>query len=129
MAMKRFHSGKLALIFLAMAPVVLAAFVLLWGIQYKCSLYQVPSQTPHTVPMAKLLSERERPAANRTADQIRTRPSLAAFFAVWLFKVGRIRRCHDGLRHRPLLSPRIFDGLRISSLPHFSFRPPPASAS
>jgi hypothetical protein len=128
MPMKRFHPGKLAVAIPAAAAMMLAAAVFLWGLEYKCSLYPAPSRLPHSVPVAKLLSERERPVKVQ-AVRI-TRPLLAITPAfLWWFCVVRLRIRHARLHAEPLRLPRLAGALQISALTHFSFRPPPSIAS
>jgi hypothetical protein len=50
-----------------------------WGLQYKLSLYQGKDSITHLAPVAKLLSQKERPAAGRAMD---ARPSELPAFPV-----------------------------------------------
>jgi len=105
---------------------LLAAAVFLWGVEYKVSLYPVQRKAP-TVPVAKLLSEKERPAANPVAMSLGLRLSLAACCTFLLLLAARLRFRRAGFRSAPLPSPAKLIGHRIASLPHFAFRPPPLS--
>lgn len=126
MAIKKIHSKQLTLILPVMGTAVLALTVFLWGVEYKCSLYPVHGKTPTSVPVAKLLSERERPAPGAHRNSLRAPLSLAALFALWLLTVPTLRTLRAGFN--PTLLPTLptpIDGLRPASLYHFSFRPPP----
>lgn len=125
MPMESFRNRKLALLVSVAATTVLAAAVFLWGLEYKCSLYSVPSQSLHSVPIAKLLSERERPPQARAADPMRAAFLLASFFSFLLWVLGRARDCRPGLHAIPLRQLRVCHGFRVSSLPPFFSRPPP----
>src|ERR1700739_1980559 len=63
MAMKRIHSKQLTLALSMTGAMLLAAAVLVWGSEYKCSLYHKHPEKHARIPVAKLLSERERVAA------------------------------------------------------------------
>ena len=105
--------------------VVLATAVFSWGVQYKTSLYR--AETSSSVPAAKLLSERERPAVEAEAPVSRPEnlPPVAgqlafAFMMAWLYlSVPTLRFvCTTAIlswRYNQE-STRVF----------FSFRPPPA---
>ncbi len=126
--MKRFQLRRLTLAIYAVVAAALAASVFLWGLEYKCSLYLLPSRALHSLPVAKLLSERERPVKVRAMQHVRAPLSVAATFLLWLLLVARFRSRRAGLRSEPLPLQRICDGLRVCSLTHFSFRPPPVPA-
>ena len=61
---KSFRNGHSALL-LALGLLVLSAAVFGWGLQYKLSLYQGKGSISHQIPEAKLLSQKERPAAGQ----------------------------------------------------------------
>jgi len=85
---------ELALAISMAAMAVLAAAVLLWGVEYKCSLYRLHPEQQRRVAVAKLLSEKERPLANPTESLLSAPLSLVAWSALWLFLTaqGRIDR-------------------------------------
>ena len=123
--MRPTHTRQLTLFLSLMATALLAAAVFLWGAEYKCSLYHAhpPKHTP--VPMAKLLSEKERPVATGGAGLVRAPLTLAAFFSLSLLLPVALRFRRAGVDSTPLRWPRITNRLRPHCLNHFSFRPPP----
>ena len=50
-------------VLLPLGLLILAIAVFGWGLQYKLSLYQGKDSISHSAPVAKLLSQKERPAA------------------------------------------------------------------
>jgi hypothetical protein len=87
--MKRVQAGRRRLVLMVIAIGVLAASVFAWGTEYKVSLY--PSghrESRHAVPFAKLLSEKERPAPDRTAVARPTLRSAAAAFTFLLLALA-----------------------------------------
>ena len=126
--MNRVLTRKLALAISMAAMAVLAAAVLLWGVEYKCSLYRLHPEQQRRVAVAKLLSEKERPLANPTESLLSAPLSLVAWSALWLFLTAQGRIDRAGRWSAPLASPRLFVGFRVSCLSYFSFRPPPTPA-
>lgn len=105
---------------------LLAAAVFLWGTAYKVSLYPVQNNAS-TIPVAKLLSEKERPAPKPKVKSVRSRLLVAARCTLWLFLAARFRDRRAALRIEPvivLLRPSV---RTLALLHRFSFRPPPFS--
>jgi hypothetical protein len=107
----------------------LALTVLGWGTGYKMSLYHCSGGPPPSIPVAKLLSQKERPSATRMADGILPAPSnhqssmyypaiiMVAFsFALRLAVLIWMRRATLNDNRRQNFFHSIF----------FFFRPPPA---
>jgi hypothetical protein len=65
------------------ALLVLCMAVFGWGLQYKLSLYQRNDSISHLAPVAKLLSQKERPAAEQALAQPPALP-WPVFFIVTL---------------------------------------------
>lgn len=128
MPIKCLQLRRLTLALYAVAASSLAFTVFLWGVTYKCSLYAPPSQPLHSVPVARLLSERERPGT-ATTPQLAQTPLAVAAFPLWLLAVTRFCLRLAGLRPQPLSLQPTCDGLRFCSLAHFLFRPPPVLLS
>jgi hypothetical protein len=124
--MNRRRTRKFTLVLMVVFYALLAAAVFLWGTEYKVSLYPVQRKAS-TVPVAKLLSEKERPAARPIAETLHRRLSLPASCAFLLLLAVRLRNRRASFRFAPLTSPARPIGHRIASLIHFSFRPPPPS--
>lgn len=109
-----------------MGAMVLAAAVLVWGSEYKCSLYYKHPEKHPPVAVAKLLSERERPmtseaAALECAPQPQTiclalGAPLSGYFSVAWTRWDRVLP--------PV--PSEVSARGTPYLTHFSFRPPPA---
>ncbi|HTV82753.1 MAG TPA: hypothetical protein VME18_08900 [Acidobacteriaceae bacterium] len=77
--MKRAQTGKRKLVLLVIVVGVLAASVFAWGTEYKISLYPTRHhESRDPVPFAKLLSEKERPAAGHCVDVCMTVQTSAA---------------------------------------------------
>lgn len=108
-----------------MATALLASAVFLWGAEYKCSLYHAHPQKHARVPMARLLSEKERPVAARDAGRVRAPLTLAAFFSLGVLLLAALRCRRAAVDSTPLRQARIPDRVRACCLNHFSFRPPP----
>lgn len=129
MAMKRLHTNQLTLALALTAAAVLAATVLLWGTEYKCSLYHRHPEKHTPVAMAKLLSERERPQATNQATLVSAPLSQTVFFALGLLLCEFFRKQRSAERWiaAPLRcwadSPRL-----RCCVNHFFFRPPPSLA-
>lgn len=124
--MKRIYPKRLMLA-LSMMAVVLAAAVFLWGAEYKCSLYHGQRQKHPRIAIAKLLSERERPAA---LDRSRLRAPVpeATYFALGFPLFGPPRRAGFERIDRGAWREAAGAG-RIRCMVHFFFRPPPALAA
>jgi hypothetical protein len=116
---------QITLAITAVAVAVLALAVFLWGVEYKMSLYPAQRPAPTRVPMAKLLSESERPASRQAASSLRTTVSLGLFFTLGLFLTSWLRGHRAGPQLRAALSASPADGPRRSAMHHFFFRPPP----
>jgi hypothetical protein len=124
--MNRRRTRQLTLVLMGSFVALLAAAVFLWGVAYKVSLYPVHRKAA-TVPVAKLLSEKERPAAKPVTKSLCLRLSLAACCSFLLFLASRLRVPRAAFRCAPLPMPLKRNGHRPASLHHFSFRPPPLS--
>lgn len=105
--------------------VLLAAAVFVWGSEYKCSLYYGHSESRSPIPVAKLLSERERAAPAASVD---VRLDQAGFFALAVLLFGFFRGIRAGFNRVPVPVPNHPSVDRSCCLIHFSFRPPPAMA-
>jgi hypothetical protein len=55
-----------------------------WGLQYKLSLYKGKDSVSHLAPVAKLLSQKERPAAGQAFARLPARPLWPVFLIVAL---------------------------------------------
>ncbi len=122
--MKRAQTRQLTLILMVMATGLLAAAVLLWGTEYKLSLYH--HRKPVKVPYAKLLSEKERPAG---VDVLSARIAVpAAVVALGLLGASAIWWRRDSPEGAAMREQRPSHRYRVSCLSHFFFRPPPAAA-
>lgn len=113
---------------MSIAALLLAFSVLNWGTEYKASLYNKHKVASHSVLIAKLLSERERPASVNLNPGA---PSFAQLVvtSLWLFVVPMLL-CEAGFPRRAMSKDRSSppDFLE-SSLSFFFFRPPPISVS
>jgi hypothetical protein len=96
-----------------------------WGLEYKLSLYQSKDSITHLAPVAKLLSQKERPAATQgvvaRSPEVPAFPFVAAFVlvAVALFLLqaaARYLRTGSLEKSRPSRPP---------CLQAVFFRPPP----
>ncbi len=97
------------------------------GTEYKCSLYHKPPDRHPRVAMAKLLSERERPAGCAVASARASLPHTA-FVAPAMLLPGLFGRTRLGLNRIPLPDPGRSAADRSRFLIHFSSRPPPTMA-
>lgn len=114
---------------MAIAAGLLATSVLVWGTEYKVSLYPAQQrESREPVPFAKLLSEKERPVASHGIDAYTAVRFAAAAVALLLLFAPAIRDPRL-IRETRLqrLRPRS-DARQVSSLSYFWFRPPPAFA-
>lgn len=113
------------------AILLLAFTVFGWGIGYKLSLYD-PSSPSTIIPAAKLLSQKERPSAEKAAVQlVPVAPAqettnyypatliVALMFSLRFLMSTRIRVTTDHDSHAQ----------RSAQSSFFSFRPPPAYPS
>lgn len=124
--MKQAHTSRLTLLLMVTAAGILAAALLLWGTEYKVSLYRSPSKAPASMPRAKLLSEKERAVAAERL-QARMLPPLACltvWFTASAAQSGMPTRSRGPQPRRRTLQDRH----RYCCLSRFSFRPPPAFA-
>lgn len=119
-------SKKLALVLMGAFVALLAAAVFLWGVQYKVSLYPIQRRTP-TVPVAKLLSEKERPAAHPAAKRLALKPSHIARCSFVLLLAARFPVGRPAFRLAPLPLRLRHSSRLLPALYRFSFRPPPFS--
>ncbi|MGA8111006.1 MAG: hypothetical protein WBD46_08725 [Acidobacteriaceae bacterium] len=124
--MKRVHTKQLALALSVMATAVLAMTVFVWGSEYKCSLYHKHPERHPRIAVAKLLSERERPAAAETVASARAPLSQAVFIALGVLLFGPLRGTRPGLDRVFLVVRNETAAGKTALLIHFSSRPPPA---
>jgi hypothetical protein len=117
----------------AVGILIVALAVFGWGLHYKMSLYDSPSNHSTAVPHAKLLSQKERPAASAEARSIRLefqrQPSSIFYPQVVLAAI---------VTRLPIAAPRWMRTWptiraarqqRIAATTFFSFRPPPGPNS
>ncbi|HEX4037448.1 MAG TPA: hypothetical protein VHX37_05260 [Acidobacteriaceae bacterium] len=125
--MRHIPTRQLTLALSVTAAMVLAATVVLWGSEYKCSLYHGHPAQHARVAVAKLRSEKERPMAMRSTRRIQAPLPQAVFFALGgVLLSGLSRTPHADFDRPALTAPIELAGRRIPCLIHFSFRPPPA---
>jgi hypothetical protein len=125
-AMRRIHTSQLALAFSVAAATLLAATVVLWGSEYKCSLYHQHPPQHARIATAKLLSENERPEKTHITSRTPTLPTQAMFFPVAgpLF-FSSLRRRRMGFDRMAVALENESQARRVPCLIHFAFRPPP----
>ena len=73
----RNSSGSRRAVLLPLGLLMLSLAVFGWGLQYKLSLYQSKDSITHLAPVAKLLSQKERPVA--TQRLVARSPEVPAF--------------------------------------------------
>jgi hypothetical protein len=71
-------------VLLPLGLLMLSMAVFGWGLQYKLSLYQGKDSTSHQVPVAKLLSQKERPATGQVLSNPADLPILTIVLIVAL---------------------------------------------
>ena len=126
--MRAFNPVRLTPRLLAAGIFVLALAVFGWGIRYKVSLYELPGSPATSMPHAKLLTEKERPASARQADH--TSPEQQRVSQILLSAIIAIAIVATIL-HRHGLSYAISGCVRLAHTRayfgsiFFSFRPPP----
>lgn len=125
--MKRIHRKQLTLALPMLGAMVLAAAVFVWGSQYKCSLYHRHPEKHARIPVAKLLSERERPVAAQETASTHAPLLQAVFPAFGLLLSALFRTVRPGFDRVVLAIQSDIWPRRTPSLIHFSFRPPPAT--
>jgi hypothetical protein len=109
-------------VLLPLGFLMLSLAVFGWGLQYKLSLYQGKDSITHQAPVAKLLSQKERPATAQTLDaRFPEVPAFTAFVFVAmasLLRLAATRYLRTGSieRSRPPRPP---------CLQALFFRPPP----
>jgi hypothetical protein len=109
-------------VLLPLGFLMLSLAVFGWGLQYKLSLYQGQNSITHQAPVAKLLSQKERPATAQTLDaRFPEVPIFTAFVLVAmasLLRLAATRYLRTGSleRSRPPRPP---------CLQALFFRPPP----
>jgi len=115
----------------AMGIFLLACAVFGWGLQYKISLYDQANGLSASMPHAKLLSEKERPASS--LGGVLMSPSSTQPQSTTLYPLFLIVTLTLGLRLSAdvwMLNSRVADVLPQQRCAHtnfFAFRPPPAS--
>jgi hypothetical protein len=79
-------SGSRRAVLLPLGLLMLSLAVFGWGLQYKLSLYQSKDSITHLAPVAKLLSQKERPAATQgvvaRSPEVPPSPFVAALVLV-----------------------------------------------
>jgi hypothetical protein len=115
--------GSRRAVLLPLGLLMLSVAVFGWGLQYKLSLYQSKDSITHLAPVAKLLSQKERPAATQLlaarSPEVPDFPFVAAFVLVAslvLRASARFLRIGSREKARPSLPP---------CLQAVFFRPPP----
>ena len=96
----------------AMGVLSLAFAVFGWGIQYKLSLYNLPGSAPTSMPVAKLLSQKERPVYSTNVQVVRPpspQPLTTTLFPVLFFAAI-------------VLSSRLRTYVRMQSVPRWDLR-------
>jgi hypothetical protein len=113
----------------ALVALFLAIAVFGWGLQYKLSLYDHPSDHPSSAPHAKLLSQKERPASSNAVGlivpdtrQLQSSVLLLALL-VWTISLGSYVTQFSWMRSRALISYSSQQRSAVSN--YFAFRPPP----
>jgi hypothetical protein len=125
LAMKQLQKSRRKLTLLLACLVTLGAAVFVWGLSYKLSLYDPPQASSHQMPAAKLLSNRERPKTAISAFQESPFPITIASALLALFVPSLTENTQpvwilsSATRHRRQTIS--------STVPHYAFRPPPAS--
>jgi hypothetical protein len=122
--MNRILTKRLTLALMALAVACLASAVFLWGTEYKCSLYHKHPDRHPRITMAKLLSERERPAGG-AVPSVRASLPQTVFVALAMLVPGLFGRTRVGFDPILLPAPGVPAIDRSRFLIHFSFRPPP----
>jgi hypothetical protein len=113
-------------ILLPIGLLMLCMAVFGWGLQYKLSLYQGKDSISHLAPVAKLLSQKERPVAGKT---LVARPAWASAWPVFLILMMAFGLCPAAVRY---LRTGGFEGSRSAFSPCLQdifVRPPPVALS
>jgi hypothetical protein len=108
----------------------LAFAVVVWGVQYKLSLYDPPQAPSHQIPPAKLLDKDQQANASYSPTVSRTNPSAramptahAAMFIFFLLAVSLLTAPASGLREQKV--SRSWRLRRNAFLSALFVRPPP----
>jgi hypothetical protein len=115
-------SAALGIAFLALA-------VFGWGLQYKLSLYDQSSDLQNSIPHAKLLSQKERPASSTAIGLIGSNtpqprlPASCLVLFVGIALLGSSAVQFSWARNRVLVSYSAQQ--RSAASNYFAFRPPP----
>ena len=125
--MKEILTKRPTLALLIFAVACLASAVFLWGTEYKVSLYPKHHKTQQAVPIAKLLSERERPAVAAEAPSRADALALTALFSLTLLTVLPVQK--DSAYSSSQFPLRRRDSSIQSTIfvVHLCFRPPPTA--
>ena len=110
-----------------MGMLFLAVAVFAWGLQYKMSLYNTSSSLSASVPHAKLLTQKERPASIASIGPDSAQDRWPVSYTIFLF-VTILCALTAAQTLQILSRPLDKDSRkqRFSALDFFSFRPPPA---
>ena len=112
-------------------PLFLIVFgIIVWGLQYKLSLYDTSSSSSRSLPQAKLLSPNERLGSVQTAEQVSSplSPSLPAHFQYFLTAAIFAGILFTQVVRASALNPPDARHVRDSRHAFFFFRPPPSFA-
>jgi hypothetical protein len=108
---------------------IVALAVFGWGLHYKLSLYDLPGNHSAAVPHAKLLSQKERPAASTAAGSIRleSRRQPSSIFYARVVLAAIVTALPIAAWRRLWTRPTVWDARQrqIAETNFFSFRPPP----
>jgi hypothetical protein len=117
----------------AVGILIVALAVFGWGLHYKMSLYDSPSNHSTAVPHAKLLSQKERLAASTKVGSIRLesqrQPSSIFYPQVLLTAIVTGSSIADSRWMRTWPMIRNARQRQIAATNFFSFRPPPVPNS
>lgn len=116
----------MTLVVTATGCIVLAAAVFLWGLEYKVSLY--PGHEAKRIPIAKLLSERERPASVPSGAMAGPSAALVLLTLAWFLAVAIPDRPRISRAATALTAAGGFARRAASCFVYFSFRPPPIAS-
>ena len=114
--------GSRRAVLLPLGLLMLSLAVFGWGLQYKLSLYQNKNSITHQAPVAKLLSQKERPA---TAQLLNARSPEAPAFAAFEFVAMAFLLCLTAARFLRSGGPERSRPPRPPCLQALFFRPPP----
>jgi hypothetical protein len=113
----------------AVGILIVALAVFGWGLHYKMSLYDSPSSHSTAVPHAKLLSQKERPAASTEAGLIRleSQRQPSSNFYLQVVPAAIVTGSAIAAPRWMQIRPTVWNARQrqIATTSFFSFRPPP----